>query len=132
MADPGQSISTGRETDTVDPSSTACSTKFCHHLAKRHLGSPWSWSWLLVHLLDVCRKHPWKKRWLLDGNRHMAHTLSHSLPHTRHTSVFYLHLKSHDPAARSTLFGCQSRLRTVERIGFLICLLTHLKDKIET
>lgn len=39
----------------------------------------------------------------------------------------YLHLKSHDPAARSTLFGCQSRLRTVERIGFLICLLTHLE-----
>lgn len=41
--------------------------------------------------------------------------------------VSYLHLKSHDPAARSTLFGCQSRLRTVERIGFLMCLLTHLE-----
>lgn len=39
---------------------------------------------------------------------------------------FYLHLKSHDPAARSTLFGCQSKLRTVERMGFLMCLLTHL------
>ena len=38
-------------------------------------------------------------------------------------------MKSHDPAARSTLFGCQSRLRTVERIGFLMCLLTHLEDK---
>lgn len=44
----------------------------------------------------------------------------------------YLLLKSHDPAARSTLFGCQSRLRTVERIGFLICLLTHLKEKWNT
>lgn len=41
-------------------------------------------------------------------------------------AMSYLHLKSHDPAARSTLFGCQSKLRTVERMGFLMCLLTHL------
>lgn len=41
----------------------------------------------------------------------------------------HLHLKSHDPAARSTLFGCQSKLRTVERMGFLMCLLTHLKKQ---
>lgn len=43
----------------------------------------------------------------------------------------HLHLKSHDPAASKTLLGCQSKLRTVERIGFLMCLLTHLqKEKI--
>lgn len=36
------------------------------------------------------------------------------------------HLKSQEPAARSTLLGCQSRLRTVERMGFLMCLHTHL------
>lgn len=41
----------------------------------------------------------------------------------------YLHLKSLDPAARRTLLGCQSRLRMVERIGFLMCLHTHLMDK---
>lgn len=41
----------------------------------------------------------------------------------------YLHLKSEDPAARRTLLGCQSRLRMVERIGFLMCLHTHLTDK---
>lgn len=62
MADPGQSISIGRETDTVDPSSTASSTELSHYLAKWHLGSPWSWSWLLIHFLDVCRKHPWNKK----------------------------------------------------------------------
>lgn len=38
----------------------------------------------------------------------------------------HLHLKSQDPAASRTLLGCQSRLRTVERMGFLMCLLTHL------
>lgn len=38
-----------------------------------------------------------------------------------------LHLKSHDPAASRTLLGCQSRLRMVERIGFLMCLHTHLR-----
>lgn len=38
----------------------------------------------------------------------------------------HLHLKSQEPAARSTLLGCQSRLRTVERMGFLMCLHTHL------
>lgn len=42
--------------------------------------------------------------------------------------MFYLHLKSQEPAASRTLLGCQSRLRMVERIGFLMCLLTHLKD----
>ena len=36
------------------------------------------------------------------------------------------HLKSQEPAARSTLLGCQSRLRMVERMGFLMCLQTHL------
>jgi hypothetical protein len=46
-----------------------------------------------------------------------------ALPPTPH-----LHLKSQEPAARSTLLGCQSRLRTVERIGFLMCLHTHLDD----
>lgn len=46
-------------------------------------------------------------------------------------SCSHLHLKSHDPAASKTLLGCQSKLRTVERIGFLMCLLTHLqKEKI--
>ena len=35
-------------------------------------------------------------------------------------------MKSQEPAARSTLLGCQSRLRTVERMGFLMCLHTHL------
>lgn len=38
-----------------------------------------------------------------------------------------LHLKSQDPAANKMLLGCQSRLRMVERIGFLMCLLTHLR-----
>ena len=38
----------------------------------------------------------------------------------------HLHLKSQDPAASRILLGCQSRLRMVERIGFLMCLLTHL------
>lgn len=38
-------------------------------------------------------------------------------------------LKSEEPAQSSTLFGCQSRESTVERIGFLMCLLTHLKMK---
>lgn len=38
----------------------------------------------------------------------------------------HLHLKSQEPAARRTLFGCQSRLSTVERMGFLMCLQTHL------
>lgn len=41
------------------------------------------------------------------------------------------HLKSQEPAARSTLLGCQSRLRTVERMGFLMCLHTHLDRWIE-
>lgn len=39
-----------------------------------------------------------------------------------------LHLKSQEPTGRSTLLGCQSRLRTVERMGFLICLHTHLSS----
>lgn len=39
----------------------------------------------------------------------------------------YLHLKSQHPAASRTLLGCQSRLRMVERIGFLMCLHTHLE-----
>ena len=34
-------------------------------------------------------------------------------------------LKSEEPAAIRTLLGCQSTDRTVERIGFLMCLLTH-------
>jgi hypothetical protein len=29
------------------------------------------------------------------------------------------------PAAKSTLFGCQSMARTVERSGFLRCFETH-------
>lgn len=41
----------------------------------------------------------------------------------------HLHLKSHEPAASKTLLGCQSKLRTVERIGFLMCLLTHLRKR---
>lgn len=41
----------------------------------------------------------------------------------------HLHLKSQEPAARSTLLGCQSRLRTVERMGFLMCLHTHLDTR---
>lgn len=45
----------------------------------------------------------------------------------RYFSFSHLHLKSQDPAASRTLLGCQSRLRTVERMGFLMCLLTHLK-----
>lgn len=36
-------------------------------------------------------------------------------------------MKSQDPAASRILLGCQSRLRMVERIGFLMCLLTHLR-----
>lgn len=43
----------------------------------------------------------------------------------------HLHLKSQEPAARSTLLGCQSRLRTVERMGFLMCLHTHLHTWVE-
>ena len=35
-------------------------------------------------------------------------------------------LKSEEPAAMSILFGCQSNDSTVDRMGFLICLLTHL------
>lgn len=46
----------------------------------------------------------------------------------RCVSFSHLHLKSQDPAASRTLLGCQSRLRTVERMGFLMCLLTHLKQ----
>lgn len=42
-------------------------------------------------------------------------------------SDIYLHLKSQDPAASRMLLGCQSRLRMVERTGFLMCLLTHLR-----
>lgn len=34
-------------------------------------------------------------------------------------------LKSVDPAASKMLFGCQSKVVIVERIGFLMCLLTH-------
>src|ERR1700737_228432 len=34
-------------------------------------------------------------------------------------------LESAPPAARRTLFGCQSTLRIVLRMGFLRCLLTH-------
>lgn len=34
-------------------------------------------------------------------------------------------LKSQDPTASKTLLGCQSKLRTVERVGFLTCLLTY-------
>lgn len=41
----------------------------------------------------------------------------------------YLHLKSQEPAASSTLLGCQSRLSTVERMGFLMCLQTHLETR---
>lgn len=40
----------------------------------------------------------------------------------------YLHLKSQAPAASSTLLGCQSRLSTVERMDFLMCLQTHLRE----
>lgn len=40
-----------------------------------------------------------------------------------------LHLKSQEPAASSTLLGCQSRLSTVERMGFLMCLQTHLQTR---
>lgn len=39
------------------------------------------------------------------------------------------HLKSQEPAARRTLLGCQSRLSTVERMGFLMCLQTHLRGE---
>lgn len=39
------------------------------------------------------------------------------------------HLKSQEPAASSTLLGCQSRLSTVERMGFLMCLHTHLQGE---
>jgi len=38
-------------------------------------------------------------------------------------------LKSDEPAANKTLFGCQDNDRTVERMGFLMCLLTHLMEK---
>ena len=37
----------------------------------------------------------------------------------------YLALKSVEPAATRMLLGCQSRQVMVERIGFLMCLLTH-------
>lgn len=40
-----------------------------------------------------------------------------------------LHLKSHDPAAKRTLLGCQSKQRMVERMGFLMCLHTHLQEQ---
>lgn len=61
MADPSQSVPTGWETDAVNPSSTSCPAKLCHHLPKGHLGPPWSWGWFLIHLLDVCREYP--KKW---------------------------------------------------------------------
>ena len=34
-------------------------------------------------------------------------------------------MKSQDPTASKMLLGCRSKLRTVERVGFLMCLLTH-------
>ena len=37
-----------------------------------------------------------------------------------------LQWKSAEPAASRTLLGCQSRLSTVERMDFLMCLLSHL------
>lgn len=37
-----------------------------------------------------------------------------------------LQWRSADPAANRMLLGCQSRLRTVELMGFLMCLLSHL------
>lgn len=39
----------------------------------------------------------------------------------------HLQWRSADPAASRTLLGCQSRLRTVERTDFLMCLLSHLQ-----
>lgn len=60
MADPSQPVPTGWETDAVNPSSTSCPAKLCHHLPKGHLGPPWGWSWFLIHLLDVCREYPKK------------------------------------------------------------------------
>lgn len=47
-------------------------------------------------------------------------------PPSHPTPAPHLHLKSQEPAARRTLLGCQSRLSTVERMGFLMCLQTHL------
>lgn len=43
-----------------------------------------------------------------------------------------LQWRSAEPAASSMLLGCQSRLRTVELMGFLICLLSHLWDQSST
>lgn len=39
----------------------------------------------------------------------------------------YLQWRSADPAAKRMLFGCQSRLSTVDRMAFLMCLLNHLR-----
>ena len=41
-----------------------------------------------------------------------------------------LTLKSVEPHAKRTLLGCQSREVTVDFSGFLMCLATHLKEKV--
>lgn len=130
MADPSQSVPTGWETDAVNPSSTSCPAKLCHHLPKGHLGphgvgAGFSSTSLMYAENTLRNEHTnmiqtANKRFIsmlrdIDSVTKLQYTKSH------------LHLKSHDPAARSTLFGCQSKLRTVERMGFLMCLLTHLK-----
>lgn len=66
------------------------------------------------------------------GKKGTPWTLVKAEQRAAQVSVFtypHLHLKSHEPAASKTLLGCQSKLRTVERIGFLMCLLTHLRKE---
>lgn len=70
--------------------------------------------------------------WTIRTDLWSSSTLS-TCPETLNTLVLFrsqhwshLQWRSADPAARRMLLGCQSRLRTVERMGFLMCLLSHL------
>lgn len=55
VANPGQSITRWRETDTVHPATALFILQ--KHLSKGHFGSPGCWSRPVLDVLDICRKN---------------------------------------------------------------------------
>jgi hypothetical protein len=63
-----------------------------------------------------------------DGSGRLSTSLMKALKtraYVRTRKLIRITLESAPPAASNTLFGCQSTPRTVLRIGFFRCLLTH-------
>ena len=110
LTDKCEDISRGRERHAVDPSAIRTG-EIAADGSKRESISP------------DCRLRPDAKRQQVFQLYYNEHTHFASMPLMNAEKTYAL--ASAAPAARRTLFGCQSISRTVDRRGFLMCFETH-------